>query len=69
MYFESVFIKPNNNINIYNIRLSKKFMKIAFFNVYKKWVETFTVCYPSARLTIRLIVPSTMAGVQCVHEA
>ena len=28
MYFESVFIKPNNfYINIYNINLSKKFMK------------------------------------------
>ena len=34
MYFESVFIKPNNfYINIYNINLSKKFMKIAFFSV------------------------------------
>ena len=32
MYFKSVFIKPNNfYINIYNINLSKKFMKIAFF--------------------------------------
>ena len=33
MYFESVFIKPKNfYINIYNINLSKKFMKIiAFF--------------------------------------
>ena len=28
MYFKSVFIKPNNfYINIYNINLSKKFMK------------------------------------------
>ena len=28
MYFGSVFIKPNNcYINIYNINLSKKFMK------------------------------------------
>ena len=28
MYFESVFIKPYNfDINIYNINLSKKFMK------------------------------------------
>ena len=34
MYFESVFIKPNNSyINIYNMKLSKKFMKIAFFSV------------------------------------
>ena len=34
MYFESVFIKPNNfYINSYNINLSKKFMKIAFFSV------------------------------------
>ena len=33
MYFESVFIKPNNfYINIYNINLSKKFMKY-FFSV------------------------------------
>ena len=32
MYFESVFIKPNNfYINIYDLNLSKKFMKIAFF--------------------------------------
>ena len=32
MYFESVFIKPNDfHINIYNINLSKKFMKITFF--------------------------------------
>ena len=32
MYFESVFIKPNNFYgNIYNINLSKKFIKIAFF--------------------------------------
>ena len=32
MYFESVFIKPNNFcIDIYNIKLSKKFMKIACF--------------------------------------
>ena len=32
MYSKSVFIKPNNfSINIYNINLSKKFMKIAFF--------------------------------------
>ena len=32
MYSESVFIKPNNfHINIYNIKLSKKFMNIAFF--------------------------------------
>ena len=31
MYFESVFIKPNNlHIHIYNINLSKNFMKIAF---------------------------------------
>ena len=30
MYFESVFIKPANfYINIYNMNLSKKFMKIA----------------------------------------
>ena len=34
MYFESVFIKPNNfYIKIYNINLSNKFMKIAFFSV------------------------------------
>ena len=34
MYFKSVFIKPNNSyINIYNINVSKKFMKIAFFSV------------------------------------
>ena len=34
MYFESVFIKRNNfYINIYNINVSKKFMKIAFFSV------------------------------------
>ena len=32
MYFESVFFKPNNfHINICDIKLSKKFMKIAFF--------------------------------------
>ena len=32
MYFESVFIKPNNfYINIYNISLPKEFMKIALF--------------------------------------
>ena len=32
MYFEGVFIKPNYFYNnIYNINLSKKFMKIAFF--------------------------------------
>ena len=32
MYFESVFIKPNNfYINIHNIKLSEKLMKIAFF--------------------------------------
>ena len=32
MYFESVFIKPNKfYINIYNISLSKKFMRIAVF--------------------------------------
>ena len=32
MYLESVFIKPNNfHINIYNINVSKKFMKIDFF--------------------------------------
>ena len=32
MYFESVFIKPDNfYTNIYNIKLLKKFMKIAFF--------------------------------------
>ena len=31
MYFESVFIKPNNfYININNIKLSNKFIKIAF---------------------------------------
>ena len=31
MYFESVFIEPNNfYINIYDINLSKKFMKITF---------------------------------------
>ena len=30
MYFESVFIKPNNfYFDMYNINLSKKFMKIA----------------------------------------
>ena len=29
MYFESVFIKPNNfSINIYNINLQKKLIKI-----------------------------------------
>ena len=34
MYFESEFIKPNNfYINIYNIKLSKKFIKIVFFSV------------------------------------
>ena len=39
-YFESLFIKPNNfYINIYNINLSKKFMKIAFFKRLK-WVES-----------------------------
>ena len=33
MCFESVFIELNNfYINIYNINLSKKFMKIAFFS-------------------------------------
>ena len=32
MYFESVFIKPKNfYINIYNINLSKKFMKREFY--------------------------------------
>ena len=32
MYFESAFIKPNKfYMNIYNINLSKKFLKIAFF--------------------------------------
>ena len=32
MYFESVFIEHKNfYINIYNINLSKKFMKITFF--------------------------------------
>ena len=32
MYFENVFIKPNNfYIHIYNINLSKKLMKIGFF--------------------------------------
>ena len=32
MYFENVFINPNKfYINIYNIKLSKKFIKIAFF--------------------------------------
>ena len=32
MYFESVFINHNNfYINVYNINLSKKFIKIAFF--------------------------------------
>ena len=31
MYLESAFIKPDNfYINIYNINLSKKLMKIAF---------------------------------------
>ena len=36
MYFESIFIKLNNfYINIYNINLSKKFMKKAFFLVSK----------------------------------
>ena len=31
IYFESVFVKPHNfYINIYNIKQSKKFMKIAF---------------------------------------
>ena len=34
MYIESVFIKPKNlYINIYNMNLSKKFIKIAFFSV------------------------------------
>ena len=31
MYFEGVFIKPNDfYMNIFNMNLSKKFMKIAF---------------------------------------
>ena len=34
MYFESVFIKPNNfYINIYTEKQSKTFMKIAIFSV------------------------------------
>ena len=34
MYFESVFTKPNDfYINIYNINLSKQFIKIAFLSV------------------------------------
>ena len=35
MYFESVFIEPNNfYINIYKINLSKKFMKYKpFFSI------------------------------------
>ena len=39
MYFESVFIKADNfYMNIYNINLSKKFMKKAYFSRLR-WVD------------------------------